>query len=97
MLQSVQHLGLSAGEAWFIGRNRMSELLTAATNVSQVAVHLPRSINAPTLPSSDFYAPFSPLPPRIRHLTVSMWAFTPLFADLLRAAQDSLESLSIAR
>ncbi|KAF9016367.1 hypothetical protein BDZ89DRAFT_406712 [Hymenopellis radicata] len=93
MLQSVQHLGLGAAEAWFIGRNRMSELLTAATSLSQVAVYLPRPSFALILPPSDFYAPFSPLPCRIRHLTVSMWAFTPLLADLLRAAQNSLESL----
>ncbi len=90
MLHSIQHLGLAPSEPCFIGRNLMSGLLAFALNVSQISINLPRSSTAPMF--SDLYAHFTPLSCRIRHITVSMGAFTPLFTDLLRAAQTSLES-----
>ncbi len=86
MLHSIQHLGLAASEPCFIGRNLMSKLLASAPNVSQIAINLPRSSTALMFPS-DLYAHFTPLSCCIRHIIVSMGAFTPLFTDLLRAAQ----------
>ncbi len=45
------------------------------------------------LPQPNFYAPFFSIHPRICHMAIKMWAFTPLFADLLQVTHTSLESL----
>ncbi|KAF9016231.1 hypothetical protein BDZ89DRAFT_1075812 [Hymenopellis radicata] len=91
MLNSIRHLRMTNGEAFFEGVNHMSQLLMSTPNVSHLSIDFPNTRDIETLPR--YYAPFTPIPCRVRYLAVKMWGYTPLFGDLLKVTHGSLETL----
>ncbi|KAF9047055.1 hypothetical protein BDZ89DRAFT_1127121 [Hymenopellis radicata] len=90
-LPCIRYLNLKTREPFYCGVNWMSQLLASAPNVSHLSVMFATLEDTETLP--QYYAPWTRVPCRVRHLFASMQTYTSVFGDLLALTHASLETL----
>ncbi|KAF9013554.1 hypothetical protein BDZ89DRAFT_1167055 [Hymenopellis radicata] len=93
ILKSIRHLSMTNGEAFYEGANHTYVTTVNVNTQCLSSFHRFPKLYQRYRDPPRYYAPFTPIPCRVRYLAVWMWGYTPLFGDLLKVIYGSLETL----